>query len=151
LQAAVTPLTGSYRGIVLLQKHVGTTLDRAKRRQQRQRRSAIAKVRNHLIDHGLDADDDWALWIDIDVWQFPREVVSRLIGAGHRIVVPNCVKIAGGDSFDLNSFVTVRPEKDYRYYREIRGGLHQPPADSMSRLRLTRCGKIGRPDIRSGF
>lgn len=140
LEAAVAPLADSYRGIVLLQKHVGTSLDRSKRtkpRQQLERRGAIAKVRNHLIDHGLDADDDWALWIDIDVWKFPRDIVSRLITSGHRIAVPHCVKIAGGDSFDLNSFITIRPQKDYRYYRDIRGGLYQPPAKSMSRLYLS--------------
>jgi hypothetical protein len=140
LQAATAPLAGIYRGVVLLQKQLGTSLDRAERtrpRQQRERRGGIAKVRNHLIDHGLDADDDWALWIDIDVWRFPGDVVDRLIGTGHRIVVPHCVTIAGGDSFDLNNFVTIRPEKNHRYYREIRGGLYQPPAYSRNRLHLS--------------
>ncbi|PTE10671.1 glycosyltransferase [Mesorhizobium helmanticense] len=140
LKAATAPLATSYRGIVLLQKHLGTSLDRDKRarpRQQRERRSAIAKIRNHLIDQGLATDDAWALWIDIDVWRFPSDVANQLIAAGHRIVVPNCVKIAGGDSFDLNSFVTTQPEKNYRYYRDIRGGLYQPPAYSMARLHLS--------------
>lgn len=139
LQAATADAGEDYRGIVLLQKHVGTNLDRATRakpRQQRVRRGTIAKVRNHLIDHGLDDDDDWALWIDIDVWRFPSDVLKRLIGAGHRIAVPNCVMIAGGGSFDLNTFITVRAEKDYRYYRHIRGGLYQPPATSPNRLHL---------------
>ncbi len=141
LQAATAPLASRYRGIVLLQKQLGNaSLDRAKRakpRLQRERRGAIAKVRNHLIDHGLDAADDWALWIDIDVWRFPRDVVSRLVKAGHRIAVPNCVKIAGGSSFDLNSFVIRRQTRDYRYYREIRGGLHQPPAQTQTRYHLS--------------
>ena len=64
LRTAVAPLEGSYRDIVLLQKHLGSQLDRATRwkpRLQRARRSGLAKVRNHLIDHGLDASDDWAL------------------------------------------------------------------------------------------
>ncbi|MBN9255510.1 MULTISPECIES: glycosyltransferase [unclassified Mesorhizobium] len=140
LKAAVAPLAADYRGVVLLQKHVGTPLDRlkrAKRRLQRVRRGTIAKVRNHLIDHGLDASDDWALWIDIDVWRFQPDVLNRLIGSGHRIVVPNCVKVVGGDSFDLNSFITTQPQKDYRYYRDVRGGLHQPRAYSMCRLHLS--------------
>ncbi|WP_245508997.1 MULTISPECIES: glycosyltransferase [unclassified Mesorhizobium] len=140
LQRAVAPLAGTYRDIVLLQKQTGTSLDRAKRARpklQRARRGAIAKVRNHLIDHGLAPDDDWALWVDIDVWRFPDDVLSRLVGTGHRIAVPHCVKIAGGDSFDLNSFISVRPEKDYRYYRQIHGGLYQPPARSYSRLHLS--------------
>ncbi|TGR73103.1 glycosyl transferase, partial [Mesorhizobium sp. M1C.F.Ca.ET.193.01.1.1] len=100
LQQAVAPLARSYRDVILLQRQTGVRLDRterAKRGLQRMRRGAIAKVRNHLIDHGLDASDDWALWVDIDVWRFPRDILSRLIESRNRIVVPNCVKIAGGD------------------------------------------------------
>lgn len=140
LQAATAQLAGKYRDIVLLRRHVGTSLDRierAKPRMQRIRRGTIAKVRNHLIDHGLSGDDDWALWIDIDVWRFPRDVVDRLIGTGHRIAVPNCVKIAGGASFDHNSFITTRSTRDYRYYRHMRGGLYQPPLQSQGRLHLS--------------
>ena len=140
LQQAVAPLTRIYRDVILLRKQTGVRLDRmkrAKRSLQRMRRGAIAKVRNHLIDQGLAASDDWALWVDIDVWRFPRDILSRLIESGNRIVVPNCVKIAGGDSFDLNSFVSVRKQKDYRYYRQIRGGIYQPPAYSYARLHLS--------------
>lgn len=140
LLAATAKLAGEYRGVVLLQRHVGTSLDRidrARPRMQRIRRGTIAKVRNHLIDHGLSENDDWALWIDIDVWRYPRDVVSRLIETGHRIAVPNCLKTAGGASFDLNSFITTRSTKDYRYYRHIRGGLYQPPLQSASRLHLS--------------
>jgi Anp1 protein/glycosyl transferase-like sugar-binding protein len=140
LQSATAGLAGKYRDIVLLQKHVFTSLDRAKRtkpRLQRERRGAIAQVRNHLIDHGLTEEDDWALWIDIDVWKFPKDTLNRLIATGHRIVVPNCVKVAGGHSFDLNSFVNRPRDKDYRYYREIRGGLHQPPAYTRNRYHLS--------------
>ncbi|MFA6155828.1 glycosyltransferase [Mesorhizobium sp.] len=140
LRAATAGLAGEYRDIVLLQRHVGTSLDRVKRakpRMQRVRRGAIAKVRNYLIDHGLDDNDDWALWIDIDVWRFPGGVVDRLIDTGHRIAVPNCVKVAGGASFDLNNFIIRRHERDYRYYRDVHGGLHQPPARTDSRYHLS--------------
>ena len=140
LRTTVAPLEGSYRDIVLLQKHLGSQLDRATRwkpRLQRARRSGLAKVRNHLIDHGLDASDDWALWIDIDVWKFPATILKTLIGAGHRIVVPNCVKAAGSRSFDLNSFVTPRLERDYRYYRAIRNGLYQPKPSVWGKLHLS--------------
>ena len=140
LQAAVEPLRAGFRDIVLLQQRVGTKFEReerAKRRLQRKRRSGLAKVRNHLIRHGLDDNDDWALWIDIDVWKFPADIVRTLVATGHRIVVPNCVKVAGGDSFDLNSFATKGSERDYRYYRSTIGGLYQPPPEFFHRLYLS--------------
>lgn len=140
LQRAVEPLRGRCRGIVLLQKAVGSEFDhstRHKARLQRRRRAGLARVRNHLIRHGLDERDDWALWIDIDVWKFPPDIVRTLTSAGHRIVAPNCVKVAGGPSFDGNSFVTTRPQRDYRYYRSVVGGLYQPPQDFPGRLRLS--------------
>lgn len=152
LQTAVEPLRKEYRDIMLLQKHVGTRIDRSKRwkpQAQRARRAGIARVRNHLIDHGLDASDDWALWIDIDVWNFPAHIVQLLGSTGRRIVVPNCVTIPGGPSFDLNTFITVRPERDYRYYRSTRHGLYQPPANFIGRLHLSDVRHLERIDLHS--
>ena len=51
--------------------------------------------------------------------------------------MPNCVKTAGGGSFDLNSFVTPRLERDYRYYRAIRNGLYQPKPNVWGKLHLS--------------
>ena len=140
LRRATEPLRDRYRDIVLLQMPLGTTLDRTRRTRpklQRQRRCGLAKVRNHLIRHGLDDGDDWALWIDIDVWKFPDDIVEILTATGRRIVAPNCVRRPGGASFDLNSFVTIRPQRDHRYYRSIVGGLYQPSADFAGRLHLS--------------
>ncbi|WP_432283650.1 glycosyltransferase [Aminobacter sp. BA135] len=140
LTEATAALNGNYRDIVLLKKDLGIKMERAKRWKpslQRKRRSAIAAVRNHLISHGLDASDDWALWIDIDVWRYPSDAISRLIASGGRIVVPNCAVAPGGGSFDMNSFATLRKPRDYRYYRALRGGLYQPPAKENTRLYLS--------------
>ena len=140
LKVAVEPLRASFRDIVLLQIQVGTKFERRKRarpRLQRERRVGLAKVRNHLIRHGLDASDDWALWIDIDVWKFPSDIVRTLISTGERVVVPNCVLAPGGGSFDLNSFVTTRAVRDHRYYRSVIGGLYQPPVEFPGRLSLS--------------
>jgi hypothetical protein len=140
LQAAVAPLAGRYRAVTLLQRHLGTALDRSGRWKpalQRARRSGIAAIRNHLIAHGLDASDDWALWIDIDVWRFPRDIIQTLTGTGHRIVVPNCVKRPGGGSFDMNTFITTLPQRDHRYYKHTLGGLYQPPTTFIGRLYLS--------------
>lgn len=150
LQATVEPLRSVFRDIVLLQHQVGTKFERKKRarpRLQRARRSGIAKVRNHLIRHGLDESDDWALWIDIDVWKFPADIIGTLIATGARIAVPNCVQIPNGDTFDLNSFVTLRPERDHRYYRSTIGGLYQPPASFSGRLALSDLRHLERIEL----
>lgn len=140
LQAAIAPLCDRYRNIVLLQKGLRTKLDRVKRhkpRFQRERRTGLAKVRNHILKHGLDDGDDWALWIDIDVWKFPPDILQTLLSTGHRIVTPNCVKVAAGPSFDLNNFLTISSKRDYQYYRWVKDGLYQPPSDFWGRLHLS--------------
>ena len=140
LQEAVVPVRARYRDIVLLQKGLGTKLDRVKRhkpRFQRERRSGLAKVRNHILRHGLDESDDWALWIDIDVWKFPPDILQTLLSTGNRIVTPNCVKVTGGPSFDRNNFLTIWVKKDYQYYRSVKDGLYQPPSDFWGRLHLS--------------
>lgn len=147
IQAAAERIRPYYRDVVLTQKHIRLEIDRSARTLpglQRRRRSALARVRNHLIDAAVDETDDWALWIDIDVWRFQPDVVSRLRATGHRIVVPNCVITPGGRSFDLNSFVACHRD-DYRYYRAMRDGLHQPRLDGPDRLYLsdfTHCDAV---------
>jgi hypothetical protein len=134
------PLKPFYRGIVLLRKEAGTRFDLSRRwlpSIQRARRAGIARVRNHLIDQGLNNTDDWALWIDVDVWSFPADIVAQLIEARARIVVPNCVVKPGGPSFDLNSYVSKPVRRDYRYYRLIQDGIFQPPADNPFRIKLS--------------
>lgn len=127
---ATAPLKSQYREVILLRKSVGTAVERAARQHkkvQRARRAAIASVRNELIRNGLDASDDWALWIDIDVWSYPPDIIARLIDTGRRIVVPNCTNVPGGKSFDLNSFASVSNIQDRRYWKYMRDGLYQPP------------------------
>ncbi|WP_457939469.1 glycosyltransferase [Mesorhizobium sp. 10J20-29] len=150
LQSAVEPLRHRFRDIVLLQKCVGTRVDRKgrhKRGLQRVRRTGLAKVRNHIIENGLDDSDDWALWIDIDVWRFPDDVIETLIGTGRRIVVPNCVLYPNGGSFDHNSFVSVPAPRDHRYYRDMRAGLHQPSAHYQGRRVLSDVRHLDRIDL----
>ncbi|MEW9805787.1 glycosyltransferase [Mesorhizobium marinum] len=147
---AVEPLRRSFRDVVLLQDTVGIAYDREKRykpRLQRKRRSAIAKVRNHLARHGLDESDDWALWIDVDVWKFPSDIVSTLIAQGRKIVAPNCVKVAAGPSFDRNSFVATRFDRDYRYYRSVAGGVYQPSEGFFGRRHLSDLRHLDRVDL----
>jgi hypothetical protein len=69
---------------------------------QLMRRSILARSRNHLLFRALD-DEDWVLWIDVDVVEYPADIIERLLAVGRNIVHPNCVCIPGGPSFDRNA------------------------------------------------
>lgn len=70
---------------------------------QVERRITLAKSRNHLLFRALD-DEDWVLWLDVDVIEYPPDVIERLLATGKEIVQPNCVFDYGGPSFDLNAW-----------------------------------------------
>lgn len=134
-----TRLRGDYREVIVLKKDVRTAVSRRGRqalRIQRRRRGGIAAVRNHLIDFGLDETDDWALWIDVDVWKFPSDIFQTLKATGARIVTPNCVTWPGGPSFDLNAFVTIWDYPRYYYYKFVKHGVFQPPSRARGRVHL---------------
>jgi hypothetical protein len=67
------------------------------------RRIVLAKSRNHLLFRALD-DEDWVLWLDVDVVEYPPDIVERLIATGKDIVQPNCVLDTGGPSYDQNAW-----------------------------------------------
>lgn len=70
---------------------------------QMERRAMLAKSRNHLLFHALN-DEDWVLWLDVDIIEYPSDIIERLLGVRKDIVQPNCVKQYGGISFDLNAW-----------------------------------------------
>jgi hypothetical protein len=67
------------------------------------RRTILAKSRNHLLLRALD-DEDWVLWIDVDVSDYPADIVERLLAYGKDILHPHCVCEPGGRTFDLNAW-----------------------------------------------
>lgn len=69
---------------------------------QLQRRLVLAKSRNHLLSRGL-GDADWALWIDVDVVEFPSDIIERLWLVDADIVHPHCLH-PNGVTFDLNAW-----------------------------------------------
>ncbi|MBX3070137.1 MAG: hypothetical protein KF883_06580 [Thermomicrobiales bacterium] len=70
---------------------------------QADRRSILARSRNHLLFHALD-DEEWVLWLDSDVVDFPPDLIERLLAAGRDIVQPHCVLDYGGPTFDRNGW-----------------------------------------------
>lgn len=67
------------------------------------RRVTLAKARNYLLSKALD-DEDWVLWLDADIIEYPPDVLRRLLAFGKDIIEPDCVITPGGKSFDLNAW-----------------------------------------------
>jgi hypothetical protein len=70
---------------------------------QLMRRSVLARSRNHLLFRALD-DEDWVLWLDVDVEEYPADIIGRLLATRRSIITPNCVTQYGGQSFDRNAW-----------------------------------------------
>ena len=93
---------------------------------QRNRRSILAKVRNQLLIRALE-DDDYVLWCDADVIDWPGNIIELLLETGMDIVVPHCVQRPGGPSFDLNTWRLKPGAGDLDWSPYMRDGIIQPP------------------------
>ena len=103
-------LAGACRGFArkrLFRKDFGFSLPanvpRHSAAYQIQRRTVLARARNHLLFSALQ-DEDWVLWLDVDVVEYPNDIVQTLIAIDRDIVHPHCVTEYGGDTFDLNAW-----------------------------------------------
>jgi hypothetical protein len=67
------------------------------------RRVVLAKSRNHLLFHALD-DEEWVLWIDVDLEDYPPDVLESLLATGRDIVQPHCVHPHTRTTFDYNAW-----------------------------------------------
>jgi hypothetical protein len=93
---------------------------------QPQRRAVLAKARNHLLFRAL-RDEDWVLWLDVDVIEFPADILQQLIALDLDIVHPHCVTDYGGSTFDLNAWCD-------------NGRLHMEDMRGRGRVRLDAVG-----------
>ena len=82
---------------------------------QLKRRTILAKSRNYLLSRALD-DEDWVLWLDVDLVDYPADIIERLLAAGKEIVQPHCVNAATGITFDLNAW----RDKGHRHMDDLR-------------------------------
>ncbi|WP_374440165.1 glycosyltransferase [Stella sp.] len=106
LQARRPMLEARFRRVTMVRHDFGYRLPPGPRYQasvQRERRATLARSRNRLLSAAL-RDEDWVLWIDADVCDYPPDLVERLVAAGHDVVVPHCV-LPDGRTYDLNTFV----------------------------------------------
>lgn len=106
-QALLPELRKEFAGANIWEHDLGYVipdgLNRWDQRIQRERRSALAKSRNHLLSHAL-ADEEWVLWLDVDINFYPPDIVERLLETGKNIVQPHCVLDFGGPTFDQNAW-----------------------------------------------
>ena len=100
-------LGGDYTAARIWQKNFGFRIPSGFPRWtyafQLPRRKILAKARNHLLFRALE-EQDWVLWLDVDVIDYPPDLIERLLATGRDIVHPHCVKSYGGPTFDLNAW-----------------------------------------------
>ena len=70
---------------------------------QLKRRTVMAKSRNYLLSRALQ-DEDWVLWLDIDLVEYPPDIIECLLATGKEIVQPHCLNAGTGKTFDLNAW-----------------------------------------------
>ncbi|MFJ3310980.1 glycosyltransferase [Streptomyces sp. NPDC086549] len=128
LQQVLPRLEAEYRRVTLVRRNFGLQLTgpRWEPGIQRRRRSVLAKVRNHLLSRAL-VDEEWVLWLDVDVTGYPVDLVQRLLGARKDIVVPHCATAPGGPTYDLNTFVLHPRAGTLNWSQWLRDGILQPP------------------------
>lgn len=107
LQQRIPEMEGRFRRIGLWKKDFGYRIragtHRGEGQVQLMRRSILARSRNHLLFHALD-DEDWVLWLDVDVIEYPPDILQQLLATGKQILQPHCVFDYGGPTFDKNAW-----------------------------------------------
>lgn len=107
LAARLPALRKRYRRAQLWKRDFGFHIPARYRRWspafQIPRRTVLAKSRNHLLSRAL-AGEDWVLWLDVDVIDYPADVIESLLATGREIVQPHCVVEPGGRTFDHNAW-----------------------------------------------
>ncbi len=107
LQTKVQEYGTNFRSLNLFKRDYGLTLppdvNRWDSAWQLARRSVLARARNQLLFRAL-TDEDWVLWLDVDVIEYPPDIIEKLLSYKLDILHPDCVRERGGDSYDLNAW-----------------------------------------------
>lgn len=150
LAAASTGLHRIFERVTLLRHDYGFHLagHRAAREIQRRRREILARSRNRLLAGAL-RDEDWVLWLDADLADYPPDLLGRMLAAGRDIVTPYCVR-TDGTPFDLNTFCFAPESGGRDDPRHLYDELFQPPRghgrlylDAFQDRELVRVDSVG--------
>lgn len=94
--------------------------------EQLKRRTVMAYSRNALLSRAL-RDEEWVLWMDVDLLSWPGDALRQLLATGKDIVVPHCVR-EDGATFDMNTFRLTEDAGQLDWSRYVYDGILQPPA-----------------------
>jgi hypothetical protein len=107
LETQLPALRNEYRRVTLVKWDAGFQMPEGSPRWaaplQYPRRVVLARARNRLLSAAL-RDEAWVLWLDVDVIEYPADILRRLLNTGKRIVTPHCVVDRGGRTFDWNAW-----------------------------------------------
>jgi len=121
LQARLPELESRYARVTLVKHDFGFRFPPGVHRWadhlQLARRVVLARSRNRLLSAAL-RDEDWVLWLDVDVLEYPPDVIARVLATGKDIVHPHCVVEYGGRTFDENGW----RDKGRARMDDLRGG-----------------------------
>jgi Anp1 len=130
VQRQLERTAGRFRAASLFKRDFGFAIPpgvpRYAHHVQVQRRCVLARARNQLLFRALK-DERWVLWLDVDVVEYPPDVIERLLATGKDVVTPNCVREYGGASFDLNAW----RDHGRRHLHDLRGEGPLVPIDSV--------------------
>jgi glycosyltransferase involved in cell wall biosynthesis len=90
------------------------------------RRTILARARNQLLFRAL-GDQDWVLWLDVDLTDYPADLIEQLLSHERDILHPNCVREPGGQSFDLNAW----KDQGRQHMHDLRGSNGPVRIDSV--------------------
>ncbi|XP_064651989.1 uncharacterized protein LOC135502815 [Lineus longissimus] len=79
------------------------------------RLSHLASARNVLLTLGLE-DEDWVMWLDIDIKRAPRDLLQLMLKANKTIVAPQCVTQYRHSLFTYHEY-------DFHTWRETEASL----------------------------
>ena len=66
------------------------------------RRSHMAISRNELMFRSIQYEDDWVIWLDVDLDYIPPNLIQLLLSANQPIVTPACVQNIAFEAYDRN-------------------------------------------------
>ena len=127
LEKSLPQLRKKYARVELYKQDFGyqTARPRWSIDEQYRRRLILAYSRNTLLFRAL-RDEEWVMWVDVDVLNWPSDAFISLLDSGKDIVVPHCIK-ENGETFDLNTFKLSANAADLDWQRYIVDGILQPP------------------------